>query len=414
MCLPQAETTTVAAPTMKISRGSSAPSRSVSRHLAILLIASFIVWWEPLYLTQPARALHEAAFYTYFLIVFWSGHQGLDKGDENILDRWLVQWMNFNSKHPPTKNVQIEPVRELSAANYSASSFLEVSEHRTKPIVVRGLFHNSAANRLWTAEYLNEFASHVNIQANLGGTKCQRAQIDAVQGRYIMNQSCLTQTTFGEFTTKLLHNQTAYAKQVSVLFAAKPDLRDELELERLTPQIYPVDHKDIPTVFIGHGSEFPLQTSFHSAIAANYFIQVQGHKVWKLLHPRYTPYFQPYFYDSVPGMGSRVSCFDKRSYEWFNRAGLPIAEVTLEPGDFLYVPPWWWHEIEHLQPSEYHLAVGLRPLAEAVWEHIPGLSTAWPNTMGILPSTLRSAVRLFLRNQDWGSQFHWRKEEESS
>ena len=39
---------------------------------------------------------------------------------------------------------------------------------------------------------------------------------------------------------------------------------------------------------------------------------------------------------------------------------LPVSKVILNAGDFLFLPPWWWHEITH-PIHRLAIAVGLHP-----------------------------------------------------
>jgi len=41
---------------------------------------------------------------------------------------------------------------------------------------------------------------------------------------------------------------------------------------------------------------------------------------------------------------------------------LPVTEIHTEPGDFLYFPTYWWHEVENLNPDEFGLAFAFRTM----------------------------------------------------
>jgi len=198
-----------------------------------------------------------------------------------------------------------------------------------------------------------------------------------------------------------------YVTQMSEHFSANPGFTKDLELERLTEQVYPLHASVLPTMFIGHGNEYPVVTTFHAAAAANYFIQIQGHKVWSVLPPKWTPYFQPlYHVDDTPAILSRITCYLPNTLKQYHAEKFPIQSVTLEPGDFLYLPPWWWHEIQHLSPPEYFLGVGLRPLHAILWQFVPGISQAWASSIGTGISYAK-AFGALLRGTDWGSgRFH--------
>ncbi len=54
------------------------------------------------------------------------------------------------------------------------------------------------------------------------------------------------------------------------------------------------------------------------------------------------------------GMGYAAAERPARPLEHFER-----IELTLNPGDLLYVPTWWWHQIENA-PGGFNAAVALR------------------------------------------------------
>ena len=106
-------------------------------------------------------------------------------------------------------------------------------------------------------------------------------------------------------------------------------------------------------VFIGGQG---TKTSLHCAGEHNLFTQVHGKKHWYFIEPKAdtwlnppvtrTPYFHSMFdpecpdYASYPGM-----------------ATTQIWECTLEPGDVLFNPPFWWHQVRNITPS---IGVGFR------------------------------------------------------
>ena len=106
-------------------------------------------------------------------------------------------------------------------------------------------------------------------------------------------------------------------------------------------------------VFIGGKG---TRTSLHCAGEHNLFTQVHGQKHWYFIEPKAdiwlnppvtrTPYFYSLFDPEEKG-------FDKHP----GMENVQIWECILEPGDVLFNPPFWWHQVKNLTPS---IGVGFR------------------------------------------------------
>lgn len=106
--------------------------------------------------------------------------------------------------------------------------------------------------------------------------------------------------------------------------------------------------------FVGSAGQ---TTRLHCELTGNLFINVVGQKRWRI----YAPEFNPCLYSPVnrgPGVfGSPVdpNAIDHQAY--------PLAryatgyDVTLEPGDVLHVPPFYWHHVDTLSTN---ISLGLR------------------------------------------------------
>lgn len=92
-------------------------------------------------------------------------------------------------------------------------------------------------------------------------------------------------------------------------------------------------------------------TPLHRDVAENIFFQLSGRKRFYLYSPAATPWLYSHrFRSALPNYGA----FDPEypDYERFplSRAVEPL-EVILEPGDALYLPSRWWHQVRSLDVS---------------------------------------------------------------
>jgi hypothetical protein len=121
-------------------------------------------------------------------------------------------------------------------------------------------------------------------------------------------------------------------------------------------------------MFIGGAG---TSTAFHSAAGANLFTQVYGRKRWLIYPTSYNPTYSivrnraPFFFTSLDPDDP-----DEERYPLFRHAH--GWEVTLEAGDVLYVPPFFWHQVDNPTDS---IGVGFR------WYHLPSLLRSSPTQL---------------------------------
>lgn len=373
-------------------------------------VALFVVWWQPLFLVEPRRATMEALYYTVLILNFYSGSQSTG----NALDRFTLDCMIYNNKNiPPAEGLMArEEIAFIEAADYTPEAFHKAWQNGRRPVVVRGLFAESKAVRAWNPEYFKNVTGTSPVKALQSRPECLEAHINAVDTRRDMPHKCYEISKFGDFLDRM-KEEKLYTRQVSNIFSDHPPLMDDLELHRLHEEVYPLCKNVLATAFFGHGGDFPMKTTYHAAAADNFLIQVQGHKEWNILPPKWTPYFLTYFYDDTPAVGTLFSIYKPETYEQYSYDKFPASKVVLNPGDLLFVPPWWFHQINHPY-DEFHVAVGLRGIADVWKEYVPGVGLSWANSIGTAPVGARALARLFLTGQDWGSSFYHEVEKKSS
>ena len=118
-------------------------------------------------------------------------------------------------------------------------------------------------------------------------------------------------------------------------------------------------------------SESASGTGFHAAVMENIFLQVQGERNWTLVDPRYTMRMRP-MHGARYIQGARL--YDegwttlKRPTHWNS---IPKMTVTTRPGDILFIPAWWWHEIR-IEDDSFSLGISNRNhMRVDSWRHSP-------------------------------------------
>jgi len=139
---------------------------------------------------------------------------------------------------------------------------------------------------------------------------------------------------------------------------SNPDQPFWKQIEVITDKFYervPAAKKHIPILgslaknsFVHYGNWY--HTPLHRAMASASFIQVKNTKIWHFIHPRYLPVLDAH--SAAPGtITSGVCCIEaEENRELMSkiRKHGRIVTIHTEPGDFMYFPPHWWHEVEIL------------------------------------------------------------------
>lgn len=126
------------------------------------------------------------------------------------------------------------------------------------------------------------------------------------------------------------------------LFVEHPELIEQLATQSLAP-MFGVD-MTIAQLFVGHRKT--SSTAFHCANNINGVYMCEGRKHWTLVDPAHTMLMYPWLSDFNTYQASLVGVPGPDSGERFPLYRYcPRFEVTLEHGDLLLNPPWWWHAV---------------------------------------------------------------------
>ncbi len=224
------------------------------------------------------------------------------------------------------------------------------------PVVLKRFGSGWPAVRKWTPEF---FRSRYGNQKLCVRVKSVDLAPESIYAREV---------TMAEFIEDILSGGESYASNLEDLFNANPELRDDLDIPGLLP--YSCAHAAtiarrsrrwrIPKwgeilstqIFISNSKG---RTGYHCATGGNFFLQVYGRKRWLFVNPRHTAFMHPYVRKDFLYSASAIDpCLSRQDQV---RAGFPLYnlvpkyEVVLEPGDLLYSPQWWWHQVDNVGDS---------------------------------------------------------------
>jgi hypothetical protein len=223
-------------------------------------------------------------------------------------------------------------------ADVPADEFWERYARGSRPLVLTGLARDWPALERWTLPRLKERFGDLPVEIQAGRNadplfeknKLEHRRmvrfgefIDAIEGRGPTNDYYLT-----------ANNELLRRPEFASLLEDVGTLPDFCDRARL---------KDLSFFWLGpQGTRTPL----HHDTVLLLHTQVVGRKRWKLVSPLETP--RLYNYNDVfsPVDADRP---DLARYPDF--AKVKVLDVTLEPGDTLFLPLGWWHQVAALETS---------------------------------------------------------------
>jgi len=220
----------------------------------------------------------------------------------------------------------------------SRTEFLENYYCKNIPLIFPSIAKNWSAISKWNPEYLHEKYGEVEIEVQSDRNSDRLYEINVDQHRKKMRMADYARTVVNGGAT---NNYYMVANNGNI---EKTDLRGLLEDIEMFPEY--LDPTNINgTTFFWFGPAGTITPLHHDPVNL-IFVQVYGRKVWKIIPPYYTHMIYNY-----RGVFSEVDCEnpDYEKYPLFQK--IPIIEVTLNPGDAIFMPVGWWHAVKSLDIS---------------------------------------------------------------
>lgn len=216
--------------------------------------------------------------------------------------------------------------------------FAEKFFARQIPAIVTDATADWGMNGRWSPEYL----------ASLIGSKQVTVSVSA-NGRFGYDQAGTGKSASASFSDERMSFAEA-ARQVATGDGSRqlyimqqsipmqfPELMREIRIPRWVPNVLETSIN----LWFGRSSVTPL----HYDATNNFFAQQYGEKHWTIFSPADTPNVYPHPIDSKMAHLSAVDLDnpDLRTQPNFSLAR-PIR-FTVHPGELLYLPAFWWHQV---------------------------------------------------------------------
>ncbi|MBB2487887.1 cupin-like domain-containing protein [Mitsuaria sp. WAJ17] len=238
------------------------------------------------------------------------------------------------------------------------------------PALIHGVVSAWPCSRLWSDAYLRDRLHGRKFLVNESPDG-----LFGIQSSRMLDSQGLCHISFDEFLDRVHtcgDGDEPPAERGPVFYMQQKPAAETFP--ELLPDVGHASFVDLATlsqlnIWIGQrGSRIPM----HYDSFDNLLVQVRGRKSVRLYPPSQTPYLYPGL-DGVD-FASHVDPEqpDLQRYPLFARAA-GAMDFTLETGEMLYLPPFWWHSIRALSNANisinywYDTAFGLprQPLQQA-------------------------------------------------
>jgi len=255
---------------------------------------------------------------------------------------------------------------EIQAEDYSFEALEILSQNWRQPVVVRGLFKNSAACAKWAdADYLINQAFFSNDTsviengtiANHYARVCGTGKLTGVFSKEQPFDQTLRRILAGDSLETVVFPPASRSQRIRnapLELAWNKILNEDLDLERIGGSFLGgATTTALTQMFLGgsvpEDSPTPtVGTGWHCDICNNFIVQVVGVKRWIMVDPIYSVYMRPTMVNGKTAIAGAHVSIAKETLPYF-----PHHIVDLHPGDMLYNPEWYWHSIENRPVGPY-------------------------------------------------------------
>lgn len=263
----------------------------------------------------------------YYINNEWS-HEKFKKAEENLA--------KSSKGYPdgPVTRIEKIPFKDISLKEFKREYL-----SKNVPVVLEGFAENWPAVQKWNSEFLKDNYGEEVIPVRLNTSVISEDTV--LFEKYKLK----------DFIRDLNENKDVYASNIEDIANHNPELRDDLNIKQLSNYTHlRSNRKIISTQFFISNSR--ARSGLHCALTTNMFTQIIGQKNWTLVDPRYSKWMHILHRRDMLYAATTVD-FDKTNDE-LDTLGYPLyryvpkMEVTLNPGDGLLVPQWWWHSVSNV------------------------------------------------------------------
>jgi Cupin-like domain len=262
----------------------------------------------------------------WFRGVWCAEAEGHDPKMEEKFNRFIVKVEEYVEAHAKEEAKEY-PLPEYDWRNGSPEDFYEKFVKTPQPVVLRGFALQTDAVKKWSFDHVVDLCGDVEV-----------------------NLTSADSDWLGKL--REVRDPKIYCANADAPFKAFPELAEDLSIPKLEP--YLKRRNTWNQFFIGQKA---TGSGYHCAGIWNFFFMVEGQKKWWFVDPELTWTIYPSMITGALAYGSLVSFPWKADLAYYRLYKYcPRFTVTLNPGDVLLNPPWWWHAVDNLTPTSVAVA----------------------------------------------------------
>lgn len=222
--------------------------------------------------------------------------------------------------------------------NPSSKIFTENFNVPRKPVIITGALSQwKATSSLWNADYLAALFGHkqVDISVSQNGIfiGTPESGFDKLRRKI----------QFRDFINHLTSNQSELADNFYYLQQQSiPRVFPELMEDIVFPEYFPQKNYVEPTIWIGGVANI---SPLHYDAMDNLFVQISGNKRFRLFDPQQTSSLYPFPANSEIPHISQINIDNPDLGKFPNFTKAKYYECVLAPGEILFIPVFWWHQV---------------------------------------------------------------------
>ncbi|MEM9337761.1 MAG: cupin-like domain-containing protein [Bacteroidota bacterium] len=234
---------------------------------------------------------------------------------------------------------EVQEIERIPYNSISIDDFRKNYLNKNKPVVLEGFGNGWPALEKWDIDFFSDNYGEEMIPMRINASVIGENKIEFVK------------TKFKNFVKDLNDGKDVYASSIENIANNNPELRSDLSIKQLSEYTHMRKNRRILSTqfFISNSL---AKTALHCAVSTNMFTQIKGQKVWTLIDPRYSKWLHVAYRNNMLYAASFVD-YNKTNDE-ITQDGFPLyryapkIKATLNPGDGLLIPQWWWHSVDNI------------------------------------------------------------------
>ena len=232
-------------------------------------------------------------------------------------------------------------IKKIKLHDIDVNSFYKNFLSEQGPILITDIFEQFPSLENWNHQYLVDKVGNKTIEVKISEDGI--FTLNPETGKPYFAPTTMSIREYIKAIGQKNQKQKAYGMQIPIL-TELPELKDELKIIDYIPDKY----VEFVNIWFGPGGN---TTALHFDHYNNFFMQLFGEKKMWLYSPAC-------FYDLYPNSwrsrASHVSPVDVANPDYIkypNALRAKGIELTILPGNILFLPAYWWHQVYGINPN---------------------------------------------------------------